>query len=108
MGSPSDVRAKCAQCGPVELSAELVSLIRFTDLGTISYAFNCPHCHAQQIKPADEYIAGLLRTAGVIPIHWRTPAELDEKHDGLPVSYDDLLDLMLQLSRESTGISLEA
>jgi hypothetical protein len=48
-------------------------------------------------KPADEEVVRLLTSAGVRVDRVPVPAEAKEAHQGRPIGYDDLLDLVLWL-----------
>lgn len=92
------VKATCPTCGDVELTpSDLELRICSTPSATI-YVFHCPRCDDAVVKPAaDARIVTLLSSVGVPAIHWDLPAELEEVHDGPPLTLDDLIDLRLAL-----------
>jgi len=65
-----------------------------------SYTFRCPACALAVAKPADPKIVDLLVSSGVRLSVWHLPAELAEPHDGLPITYDDLLEFHYALQQE--------
>ena len=66
-----------------------------------TYAFRCPSCQLVVIKPAEAKVVDLLVASGVPFSTWRMPAELQEVHQGEPISHDDLLDFHRLLSDDS-------
>ena len=50
-------------------------------------------------KPADDHVVSLLMSGGVRAQVFEVPAEALEPKAGPAISYDDLLDFVLQLSR---------
>lgn len=126
------IRATCPSCGEVDLRPHEIELnVVRSDVGQVgdgsNYAFDCPSCTEQVIKPADERIARLLATGGV-PVsvdsfdgdfgelvddlgaeslpHPGQPTEPEpgvphpeSPPAGAPLTYDDLLDFHLLLER---------
>ena len=92
------VRATCPTCGDVELKpADLELRICSTPAFSI-YVFSCTTCDTLVAKPAaDHRIVTLLSSVGVPMVRWDLPAELEETHEGPPLSLDDLIDLRLAL-----------
>lgn len=86
------IRASCPDCGDVELTTADVSVRVCRDTNAGTYAFRCPHCTMMVVKPAETRTIDLLVASGVAYSTWRLPAELDERHEGEPISHDDLLD----------------
>ena len=84
------IRATCPQCGDVELGPGDLSV---RDLGDLPgwYTFSCPACDDAVLKTASPRVVALLTRAGVRLVP-DAPAELDEAHDGPPITHDDLLD----------------
>lgn len=94
------VRATCPRCGDVEMSPKNLELRVCSKQEASIYLFNCPACEEVIVKPAsDRRIVTLLTSVGVRTIRWDLPAELDEAHEGPPLTHDDLLDLHLLLDR---------
>ena len=60
----------------------------------------CPSCRDSVRKPADDHIVSLLMSGGVRAEVWEVPAEAIEPKTGPELDYDDLLDFVLQLSRD--------
>ena len=95
------IKATCPMCGDVDLTprqvrVRVVEAIQECD-SRRSYVFGCPTCHLDVEKPADEEVVRLLTSAGVRSERVPVPAEAREHHDGRPIGYDDLLDLVLFL-----------
>jgi hypothetical protein len=94
------VKATCPRCGDVELTPSDIEL-RICSLSEAStYHFTCKRCDKIVAKPAaDERVVMLLTSVGVPTTQWGLPEELEEQHDGPPISIDDLIDLRLLLER---------
>jgi hypothetical protein len=94
------IKASCPSCGEVELTSDDISL-RVCSHGPLSYyTFTCPECIELVRKPADDHIVSLLMSGGVRAEVWEVPAEALEPKAGPDLSYDDLLDFVLQLGRD--------
>ena len=94
------IKASCPSCGEVELTSEDISL-RVCSHGPLSYySFICPECEDYVRKPADDHIVSLLMSGGVHAEVWEVPAEALEPKSGPDLTYDDLLDFVLQLGRD--------
>jgi hypothetical protein len=94
------IKASCPSCGEVELTSEDIRL-RVCNHGPLSYyTFTCPACVEEIRKPADDHIVSLLMSGGVHAEVWDVPAEALEPRSGDALGYDDLLDFLLQLSRD--------
>jgi hypothetical protein len=93
------IKASCPSCGDVELTSAQVRLVVCSVQDWSFYAFTCHTCHDEIRKPADEEIVALLVSGGVVAEHWVIPAEALEEHDGVPITYDDVLDFALGLDR---------
>ncbi len=91
------IRAHCPSCGDVQLRASQLTVRVCSDDDTGSYCFRCPSCETAVAKAASARIVDLLVSSGVRMQVWRRPAELDEAHDGEPLTPDDLLDFHLLL-----------
>jgi hypothetical protein len=91
------IRATCPACNEVELDADELSLFVCPTAPKAFYAFDCPSCHGEVRKSADDHVVDLLMRGGVEPLVWDIPAESLEEHDGAPLDYDDLLDFVLHL-----------
>jgi hypothetical protein len=89
---------------PDQLELRVCSIDRFS-----TYVFTCPACHHVVTKPAeDPRVVRLLTSVGVRSTYWTMPAELDEPHDGPPLTSDDLIDLMLLLDQPDWALRLTA
>lgn len=93
------IKASCPTCGEVELTPADVSLMVCSQAALSYYAFHCGTCDREIRKPADDHVVSLLVSGGVAARVWDLPAEALEVKQGPPISYDDLLDLVLHLSQ---------
>ncbi len=91
------IRATCSTCGDVELKPAELRLTVCSLPEWSTYAFDCPRCHGEVKKPADEEVVALLVSGGVRAQQWHIPAEALEPHTGPQLSYDALLDFALWL-----------
>jgi len=92
------VKATCPRCGDVELTPSDLRLRVCTQVEASTYHFACPRCAEIVTKPAaDGRVVTLLQSVGVPTVVWELPAELQEAHDGPPLTRDDLLDLHMIL-----------
>ena len=92
------VKATCPRCGDVELTPSDLELRICSSPAFSIYVFTCTHCDTVVAKPAaDERIVALLSSVGVPMVRWDLPAELEEAHEGPPLTLDDLIDLRLAL-----------
>ncbi|MEZ5157268.1 MAG: hypothetical protein R2720_09720 [Candidatus Nanopelagicales bacterium] len=89
------IKATCPVCGDVDLTPSEVRLTVAQAAGWATYTFRCGTCHDLIEKAADDEVVALLSSAGVCID--RVPSEVMESHIGLPISYDDVLDLALWL-----------
>jgi hypothetical protein len=94
------IRASCPTCGDVELTAKNVKVHICTTNNAGSYSFVCPDCQLAVSKPAEPRIVDLLVSSGVRLEVWHLPAELEEAKQGLPITYDDLLEFHYDLEHE--------
>lgn len=93
------IKASCPMCGDVELKPSQLRLVVASVTDRSYYAFHCTTCNDEVRKPADEEIVALLVSGGVKAERWVIPAEALEVHGGPSLSYDDVLDFALALSR---------
>ncbi len=96
------IKASCPTCGEVELTPADVSLVVCSHAALSYYSFACPGCTVQVRKPADDHVVSLLVSGGVPATVWEVPAEALEPRTGPALTYDDLLDLAIEL--ESTDL----
>jgi hypothetical protein len=94
------IRASCPTCGDVELTSADVTVLVCSTNNASSYAFQCPVCDVAVTKPAEPRVVDLLVSTGVRLSVWQLPAEMEELHEGPPISYDDLLELHFELQRD--------
>ena len=103
------IKASCPVCGEVELRpADLTLTVMPPAHLSSSYSFTCPGCTDVVRKPADEHVVQLLVSGGVRPEVVEVPEEALELHLGPALSYDDLLDLALQLEATDDLAALAA
>lgn len=100
------IRATCPTCGEVELTPDDIQLRVCTHAPASYYQFNCPLCHIEVQKPADDRVVQLLISGGVAASVWELPEEFTEDRGGPPLTMDDLLDFHLLLDREDWFDSL--
>lgn len=93
------IKATCPLCGDVELTPAQVRLVVASVAEMSYYAFPCSTCSEEIRKPADENVIALLVTGGVRPQRWEIPAEALEERSGPVLTYDDVLDFVLELSQ---------
>lgn len=110
------IRATCPSCGEVDLQPADIRLeIVGSDPADVCegsyYAFSCPDCAGTVTKPADDRIARLLRSGGVVVTVRSMSPHVDaevaravallDHPEGIPVTppltRDDLLDFHLFL-----------
>ena len=93
------IKASCPICGDVELKPAQLRLVVASVSARSYYAFVCTRCKDEVRKPADEEIVALLVSGGVKAERWEIPAEALEEHTGAALSYDELLDFALAMSK---------
>lgn len=91
------IRATCPTCGEVELTPDDIELRVCTYAPASFYQFDCPLCHEEIQKPADERVVQLLISGGVSATVWEIPDEVSESRTGPAFTLDDLLDFHLLL-----------
>lgn len=101
------IKASCPTCGEVELTSKDIALRVCSHAPLSYYAFDCPKCRDEVRKPADDHIISLLMSGGVRAQVWEVPPEALEPKAGPNLTYDDLLDFVLHLSRED-GLAAHA
>jgi hypothetical protein len=94
---PTRIRATCPGCGEVELTPPDVELRVCQQEQHSFYAFVCPECYQTVTKPADRRVVRLLTSGGVPAQPWDPPSEILEPRTGPRLTWDDLLDLHLEL-----------
>jgi hypothetical protein len=91
------IKASCPSCGDVELRSPEVRLAVCTLPALSYYAFCCPSCATEVRKPANDQVVSLLVAGGITPKLWEMPAEMLEPRLAAPLTYDELLDFVLEL-----------
>ncbi|RZS80085.1 hypothetical protein EV189_3565 [Motilibacter rhizosphaerae] len=99
------IKASCPVCGDVELKPAQLRLVVCSQADWSYYAFGCPRCRDEVRKPADEEIVALLVSGGVAAERWHVPAEALEAKNGHRITYDDVLDFVLNMDRLDAEIS---
>ncbi len=89
--------ANCATCGDVKLAPSAVTIRNCVDDDGWSYWFICPSCHRRAAASTGGGAAFDAVCAGATLDTWRLPAEIDEWHDGPPLTFVDLCELHLLL-----------
>jgi predicted RNA-binding Zn-ribbon protein involved in translation (DUF1610 family) len=105
---PTRIRATCPQCGEVELTPPDVELRVCQVEERSHYAFVCPECYRTVSKPADRRVVRLLTSGGVPAQPWDPPEEALEPRNGPALTWDDLLDLHLELESPDWWARLQA
>jgi len=93
------IKTTCPVCGDIDLTPSQVRLVVATRSTLSYYAFRCTTCQDEVRRHAEPSVVELLVAGGVVPEPWDVPDEAFEPHEGPPLSYDDLLDFALALSR---------
>jgi endogenous inhibitor of DNA gyrase (YacG/DUF329 family) len=101
-GGMQTVKASCPECEKdvVLLPGDITVTVHRANLDPSTYSFTCPECGKQATNPAPEPVRKAL--GAVRGVRWnvvRPPAELEESHDGPPLTLDDLIDLMMELEK---------
>lgn len=91
------VQGTCSSCDDVEIAITQLSVRVCLDDDRCSYAFPCPGCSRTITNPLEPEVVDVLLAAGAVLQVWSLPAELAERHDGPPISHDDVLDFHLAL-----------
>jgi hypothetical protein len=92
------IRATCQDCGDVELRSNDLHIRICRQNRASVYHFRCPQCRMVEVRNAQDEILEVLIAAGVKCREWNLPDELDEEHQGPPITHDDLLDFHEMLS----------
>lgn len=95
------VKSRCWRCGEVSLSLEEIMLVEHGDGEGVFYSFFCPTCGDVQAYPADPRFVDFMRMNGIQPVFLAAPIEYKVESDRPPLTWDDLLDLHLQLENDT-------
>ena len=85
------VKVTCPHCGPRVVRASSLH-ISAPSTETGLFAFTCSNCRGEIWHAAEADTLFLLKSAGAQPLRGVAPLELTEHHEGLPISWDELLD----------------
>lgn len=89
------VKANCARCGDITLTASQITVGLRHDEGTWSYAFTCPRCRVASAKPTSFRIAKMLTDAGCHVLVMAGPEE--PRPDCGPLDVDAVIDFTAAL-----------
>lgn len=95
------VKSRCWRCGEITLSLEDIILVEHGDGDGVFYTFICASCGQPQAYPADERFVDFMLMNGSQPVALAPPIECKQAAENPPLSWDDLLDLHLQLQDDS-------
>jgi hypothetical protein len=93
----SAIGTRCPTCGPIQLPAKSFRLVVCDVVAWSYYSFICDRCGGAARYHASPDEIAVLKGAYVIAEPWHVPPEAAEPHHGPPLTYDDLLELALQL-----------
>lgn len=91
---------RCPSCGEVDLPADQVWLVLASAKARSHYGFRCSSCNQSVSRHADDTVIALLAELVAVE-ELEIPAEALERHDGPPLTPDDLLDLLLALEEHA-------
>ncbi|WP_287152785.1 hypothetical protein [Candidatus Solincola tengchongensis] len=95
------VKSRCWRCGEVTLALEEIMMVEHGDGDGVFYSFFCPTCGDVQAYAADPRFVDFMRMNGSQPILLPEPIECKREAASPPLTWDDLLDLHLQLEGDS-------
>jgi hypothetical protein len=99
IGVEAVFEARCAWCGPVPV--DTVGLgVHVGSTGEALLEFACPACDRLNVRPLDRPDVAVLSSVGVEPLAGPAPFELLERHDGPPITWDDLIDFHQEFGRQ--------
>jgi hypothetical protein len=98
MNACPSLRVRCPDCSVVRVRANEVTLRNCVDDGRWDYRFRCPRCGRLTAGESTSWLAVEAFAAGSALEVWHLPDELDEPHDGPPLSLVDLVELHLALA----------
>lgn len=106
MSSTLSVRVVCPGCGPVVVSASAMRCELEAGAARGICELRCPVCTAPVLVPAVASAVETMRGAGAGHM-MIAPFELLERHEGPPISWDDVLDFKLALESGPVVLSGE-
>lgn len=90
-------KVTCPACGELEVDLSTVQVCICQNFPERSFfRFDCPLCEQVVTKPASPAARRLLVSEASVAF-WQWTPELDERHDGPPITLDDLIDLHFDL-----------
>ncbi len=103
----------CDLCGNFRVSATVLTVRHCVDDDTFTCRLRCPGCARVLLLPVARHVAEQSVRAGGLLELWTLPIEERERGHGMPVSIDDLGELLIDLDRvdvvdvlrESLGMS---
>ena len=98
MNACPSLRVHCPDCAVVRVPANEVTLRNCADDGRWDYWFLCPQCGRLSAGESTSWLAVEAFAAGSALEVWHLPDELEETHDGPPLSLVDLVELHLALA----------
>lgn len=93
------MRATCAWCGEIEVHATAVRCAIDPARNRALAEFACPACFRLILVAMSPSRAASRILGGASAISGSAPLELLEPHAGPPLTWDDLLDLHLEIER---------
>jgi hypothetical protein len=82
------------------MSADALAVRSLRGSAATTIAFRCPRCEQRVVRDITSFHAAILRNLRIPIVEWDPPAELAERHQGPPITLDDLLDAHLVLAGE--------
>jgi hypothetical protein len=100
MSAEADIRVQCHWCGTLTLPPSAVRCAQGDAAEQLALCeFRCPICSRLIILRTTPAGAEAARRVGAAELTGAVPRELLEAHRGPPLSWDDLLELHLSVSR---------
>lgn len=92
------IKACCGHCSKeISMYSTAYHLTIYSHTGRGFYTFFCTACHQENSQVADEHIVSLLQSGGVRYTVIKVPAEALECHRGPTITYDDVMDFMIDV-----------
>lgn len=89
----------CPNCGQVQVNS-VQTMMYVIDKARRFIAYACPGCSLMITTPVSVQLAAKLTSIGVRTFEAHLPEEANEAHCGEPISWDDVLDAVLDLHRD--------
>lgn len=87
------ILASCEACGPMAVDVGAVTVYRFATASLVGV--RCPRCRLESFRLIHDAVLDTLTRLGARV--GRLPWELDERHDGPPLTWDEVLDAAAEL-----------